>query len=177
LQGDLAAHGQRPQPWYARLAAILAILGLAALLALQYAWLAPQHLLARAPVARPWLERMSPWLDAASGVFGWAREPPRDLASIRVLERDIREHPARPGALLVRALFLNEASFAQRAPRVRLTLFDVTGVLLAQRVFEPAEYLHGEDPGLQVPSGSPIQLRLELLAPPTPAVSYQIEFL
>jgi hypothetical protein len=160
-----------------RLGAFLAVTGLVALLALQYAWLAPQELLARAPFARPWLERMGPWFDAASGVFGWKREPPRELASIRVLERDIREHPGQPGALLVRALFLNQAAFAQPAPRVRLTLFDVTGALLAQRVFEPAEYLQGEDPRVQVASGSSIQLRLELLAPPTPAVSYQIEFL
>jgi hypothetical protein len=177
LPGEPVARAQGHRPWYARLAAIFLALCLAGLLVFQYAWLAPADLLARAPFARPWLERASPWTGAASAVFGWAPQPPRDLTRIRVLERDVREHPGRPGALLVRALFLNEAPFAQRAPRVRLTFFDVTGALLAERVFEPAEYLQGEDPRLQVASGSPIQLGLELLAPSVPAVSYQIEFL
>ena len=55
---------------------------------------------------------------------------------------------------------------------MRLTLFDVNGAVLAQRVFAPEEYLTGDDP----PPG-PWPLRLELLAPESPAVSYQIEFL
>ena len=59
------------------------------------------------------------------------------------------------------------------------TLFEISDLpqnqkraVLAQRVFAPEEYLTGDDP----PPG-PWPLRLELLAPESPAVSYQIEFL
>ncbi len=173
LRADAERAGRRlPSGWQAAIQ-LSAALGLVALLAFQVAWLAPADLLARAPAVAPWLERLAPAFDRASGLLGWERgSTPRDLARIRIRERDIRDHPEQPGALLVQATLVNEASFQQPPPRVRLTLFDVNGAVLAQRVFLPAEYLAGEppQPGLW-------PLRLELLAPATAAVSYQIEFL
>lgn len=173
LRADVERAGRRlPSGWRAAIQ-LSAALGLVALLALQVAWLAPADLLARAPAAAPWLERLAPAFDRASGLLGWERaSTPRDLARIRVRERDIRDHPDQPGALLVQATLVNEALFQQPPPRVRLTLFDVNGAVLAQRVFSPGEYLAGDppEPGLW-------PLRLELLAPATAAVSYQIEFL
>lgn len=176
LQADLAAAARRASV-LGRFGRLLAVSVLLVLLVLQIAWLAPAQLLARAPFAQPWVERLGPWFDAASAAIGWERAPPRDLGRIRVLERDIREHPTWPGALLVHATLLNAASFRQPAPRVRLTLFDVNGAVIARRAFEPREYLAGGGPALEIPSAGLVQVRLELLAPASPAVSYQIEFL
>lgn len=176
LQADLAAAARRTSV-LRRVGRLLAVTVLLGLLVLQIAWLAPAPLLARAPFAQLWVERLGPWFDAASGAMGWERAPPRDLGRIRVLERDIREHPTWPGALLVHATLLNAASFRQPAPRVRLTLFDVNGAVIARRAFEPREYLAGGGPALEIPSAGLVQVRLELLAPASPAVSYQIEFL
>ena len=176
LQADLAGFRRR-RSVARRLGALVAIVALLGLLALQVAWLTPTELLTGAPFVRPWLDRLDPWLDVASSSLGWDRPPPRDPGRIRVLDRDIREHPARAGALLVHATLVNDASFAQSAPRVRLTLFDVNGGVLARRVFLPGEYLPAGDQGLEVARQGLIQVRLELLAPPAPAVSYQIEFL
>ena len=151
----------------------VAALGLVALLAFQLAWLAPAEVLARVPSARPWMAQLGPAFDRASALVGGERaSPPRDLGRIRVRERDIREHPQHPRALLVQATLVNDASFPQPPPRVRLTLYDVNGAVLAQRVFEPEEYLTGDPPS---PGLWP--LHLEVLAPESPAVSYQIEFL
>jgi hypothetical protein len=160
-----------------RVACAALSLALAALLAFQYAWLEPADLLARVPVVEPWVESLAPWFESASARLGWNRPAPRDLSRIRVVERDIREHPAHPGALLVRARLVNDAPFAQLAPEVRITLFDVNGAVLAERVFASAEYSPGADPARLLARGSALDLRLELLAPATPAVSYQIEFL
>ena len=173
LRADAEEAGRRLSPVWGGLLQSVAALGLVALLAFQVAWLAPAEVLARVPSARPWMDRMGPAFDQASALMGWERaSPPRDLGRIRVRERDIREHPQHPGALLVQATLVNDAPFPQPPPRVRLTLFDVNGAVLAQRVFAPEEYLTGDDP----PPG-PWPLRLELLAPESPAVSYQIEFL
>lgn len=173
LRADVERAGRGlPSAWRYAIQ-LSAVLGLVALLAFQVAWLAPADLLARAPAAAPWLERLAPAFDRASGLLGWERaSTPRDLARIRVRERDIRDHPDQPGVLLVQATLVNEAPFQQPPPRVRLTLFDVNGAVLAQRVFQPREYLAGEPPE---PGFWPF--RLELLAPATAAVSYQIEFL
>ncbi len=173
LRVDAERAGRRlPSAWAGALQGVAA-LALLALLGFQIAWLAPADVLARAPAAGPWLERLAPAFDRASGLLGWeGTPPPRDLARIRVRERDIREHPEHPGVLLVQATLVNEAPFRQAPPRVRLTLFDVNGAVLAQRVFLPPEYLAGESA-----EGDLWPLRLELLAPATAAVSYQIEFL
>ncbi|MCU0936203.1 MAG: zinc-ribbon domain-containing protein [Gammaproteobacteria bacterium] len=173
LRADAERAGRGlPSAWAAAFQGAVAVV-LLALLGFQVAWLAPADVLARAPGAGPWIERLAPAFDRASSLLGWERTPPpRDLGRIRVRERDIREHPDHPGALLVQATLINEAPFRQAPPRVRLTLFDVNGAVLAQRVFRPQEYLSGESA-----DGGLWPLRLELLAPATAAVSYQIEFL
>ncbi len=173
LRADAEEAGRRLSPVWAGLLQSVVALGLVALLAFQLAWLAPAEVLARVPSARPWMDQLGPAFDRASALVGWERaSPPRDLGRIRVRERDIREHPQHPGALLVLATLVNDAPFPQPPPRVRLTLFDVNGAVLAQRVFAPEEYLTGDPPS---PGLWP--LRLEVLAPESPAVSYQIEFL
>ena len=177
LRADLGLARRDRLPWPVRALQIPLALALVGLLAAQVAWLVPVDLLGRAPFLRPWLERMAPTFDAASAALGWDRPAPRDPGRIRVRDRDIREHPEHRGALLVRATLVNEASFPQPPPRVRLTLFDVNGAVLAQRVFLPSEYL---EPAGAVPvagAGIPWQLRLDVVAPPAPAVSYQIDLI
>lgn len=178
LARDLALLRPRRAPsWHVRLVRAAAVLVLLVLLVFQLAWLRPEAVLAWAPFAQPWLERAAPLLDAASASLGWARPVPRDTGRIRVTARDIREHPHRPGALLFNATLLNEAGFEQPPPRVRLTLFDVNGRVLARRAFGPAEYLHPAQALAALAPGAALQLRLEMVAPSAPAVSYQMELL
>lgn len=177
LARDLALLRPRRSPWYVRLAQSAAVLVLLVLLAFQLAWLRPEAVLAWAPFLQPWLQRAAPALEAASASLGWARPVPRDTGRIRVTERDIREHPHRPGALLFNATLLNEAGFEQPPPRVQLTLFDVNGRVLARRAFGPAEYLDPADAVAALAPGAALQLRLEMVAPSAPAVSYQLELL
>ncbi len=109
-------------------------------------------------------------LPCAPGEFSSAEQ-------IRLLERNVFTHPATPDALMVTGSFVNQAPFAQRPPEMLISLFDIRGNLIANRVFKPAEYLlERPDRGVIEPE-SPIQFRLEIVDPGTDALTYEFEFI
>ncbi len=104
--------------------------------------------------------------------------PLRDLRAIRIESRDVRSHPERPGALLVNATFVNTADFNQPYPVMRLRFTDIQGRVVAERQFQPAEYL---GPDIEVdrgmPPGVPIHIKLEIADPGEEAVSFEFDFI
>jgi hypothetical protein len=170
LQADLrrAARSPRRLRLVVQPATVLLLLVLALF---QYAWFQPRELLQRLPALRPWLEGAYARLDRPL-------PPPVDLEQVRLLSRAVRDHPTYALALQVSLTLVNEAAFVQPFPRLRLSLFDVNGGRIASRVFQPATYLDAAvSAAAGMPVGQPVQVRLDLLAPETPAVSYEFEFL
>ncbi len=96
---------------------------------------------------------------------------------IRLLERNVFTHPATDGALMVTGAFVNQAPFAQRPPDLLISLFDIQGNLIANRVFKPAEYLLDERNRSVIEPDVPVQFRLEIVDPGTDALTYEFEFL
>ena len=101
-----------------------------------------------------------------------------DLASIGIVERDVRRHPVAEDALLINVTFENRAAFIQPYPLFEVSFTDKAGSPVAMRRFSSAEYL-GED--INSESGlspeSPVQVVLEVVDPGTEAVSFQFGFL
>lgn len=101
-----------------------------------------------------------------------------DLAQIELLSRDVRSHPTIRDALLITATFINHAEFEQPYPKVGLQLSNLTGEVIAQRYFEPDEYLQNDIQrnslmGVDVP----VTMIMEVLDPGEETVSYRFEFL
>jgi len=95
---------------------------------------------------------------------------------IRMLERNVFTHPIANDALMVTGSFSNQAPFAQKLPDMLISLFDIQGKLIANRLFTPAEYLL-EGQGRRVfEPGATIQFRLEIVDPGTDALTYEFEF-
>ena len=95
---------------------------------------------------------------------------------IRLLERNVFTHPVAADALMVTGSFINEAPFAQKLPDMLISLFDVRGKLIANRLFTPAEYLlENKNRGVVRPQ-STVQFRLEIVDPGTDALTYEFEF-
>ncbi|KPK39248.1 MAG: hypothetical protein AMJ69_06140 [Gammaproteobacteria bacterium SG8_47] len=112
--------------------------------------------------------------------LGCTIELPRDVSRIVLVSRDVRLHPSVAGALLITATMNNEATFAQPCPDVELSLFDLTGTLVAQRRFAPLEYLdHAPEPGTtaMMQPNKPVRLRLEVRDPGQHAINYEFTFL
>lgn len=95
---------------------------------------------------------------------------------IRLLERNVFTHPVSSNALMVTGSFVNQAPFAQKLPNMLISLFDVKGKLIANRLFSSPEYLLADKNRRLMQPEKPIQFRLELVDPGTDALTYEFEF-
>jgi predicted Zn finger-like uncharacterized protein len=95
---------------------------------------------------------------------------------IRLLERNVFTHPVAKNALMVTGSFVNQAPFAQKLPGLLISLFDVQGKLIANRLFAPSEYLLDDKNRGVIKPDLPLQFRLEIVDPGTDALTYEFEF-
>ncbi|MDO5506477.1 MAG: DUF3426 domain-containing protein [Pseudoxanthomonas suwonensis] len=165
-----------PQPGFARRAPrnlrplhLLLIAGLALLFVLQWL-LADRERLAADARWRPVVAGLCAALPCS--VPAW-HEP----SALRMIERDIRADPARPGLLRVQARFRNDARWPQAWPHLQLSLADADGRRLAARVLQPAEYL-GEPPsaGERLAAGQEAAIAFDIVEPPGGVVAFSFAF-
>ena len=96
---------------------------------------------------------------------------------IKLLERNVFTHPVQASALMVTGSFVNQAIFDQKLPDLLVSLFDIQGNLIANRVFNPGEYLQTNKHRRIMASAKTIQFRLEISDPGTDALTYEFEFM
>ena len=143
---------------------ILATLG-------QFAWFNRDELLSRYPELMPWARKLCDRLQCEVIRF-------HDVSAIKLLNRDVREHPRYEEALLVNATMVNRAKIIQPFPKVQLGLFDTNGKLIAYRLFSPEDYL---DNSINIKNGmmpdTPVHFVLEVTGQTKGAVSFEFRFL
>ncbi len=146
---------------------LIALLGL--ILVGQVAYL-KRDVLAQVPSLRPAVAQLC-------ALTGCELPPLRDLSAIQIESRDVRSHPERPNALVVNATFVNTADFVQPFPVMRLRFTDIQGRVVAERQFQPREYL-GPDIDIErgMPPGVPIHITLEIADPGQEAVNFEFDF-
>lgn len=128
----------------------------------QLIWLGRNHL-ADLPALRPLLEAACERLGCRLPVF-------RDLQAIRVSDARVTSHPDYAEALLAVVVLDNGAPLAQPWPRLALTLTGADDSAIAERTFEPAEYLPAQrQADAQFASGAMVEVRLPLADPGTAA--------
>lgn len=121
--------------------------------------------------------RFRPWLAAACERLGCRLPPWQEPQAFRILTRDVRPHPSVPGALLITATFRNDAAWPQAWPRLQLSLQNLDGREVAQRRFDPAEYLGGPPAQPVLGAGQSASLTLEVVDPGREAIAFTFDFL
>ncbi len=140
----------------------MAIFGLIVLLLAQYLYFS-RHQLARHAELRPVL---SAFCAAVNGLAPCEIPLRRDINRIEVENRTVQPHPGAPNALLIHLTLANKARFAQPYPVLELSFTDLNANLIAQRRFQPGEYLErGVNIGNGMTPDIPLQVTLELAAP------------
>ncbi len=130
--------------------------------------------------ARSWVEL---WLPASVGWYTTlctrlACAQPPATSRIRLIARDVREHPQYRNALLVNATLVNEAAEPQPYPVIELRLHDAGGRVLGARRFAPTEYLDQSIAlGDGMPPARPVYIVLELGGDAATAASFEFTFL
>lgn len=119
---------------------------------------------------RPTLERLCEFANCKLPLL-------RDIAAVELRTRDVRTHPTVQGALLINAVLVNEAEFAQPFPDMEVKLSNLAGSPVASRRFSPPEYIDASvDLGRGMAPGTPIVIALELADPGQEAVNFEFEF-
>ena len=102
----------------------------------------------------------------------------KDISAIKLLNRDVRNHPLYEGSLLVNATMANKSETIQPFPLIQLALFNPGGKVIGYREFKPEEYLDGS---INISAGmmpdSPIHFVLEVGGSTEGAVSFEFHFL
>jgi len=164
LYGEPLPAQARPR----RIWSVLAALGALALLA-QLAWLEQARVEAWLPASRPLFATLCAHLDC---------RPAAPTAAVRLVARDVREHPQYRDALLVNATLVNEGATPEPYPTIELRLHDAGGRVLGARRFAPAEYL---DQSIVIadgmPPAQPVYIVMELGGDAAAAASFEFTFL
>lgn len=149
---------------------LLAILIIGAVLLGQLVYFRSNQLIDKFPAIQPLVEKFCTTIPCMySG--------PRDVSQIKLLSRDVRIHHKVDKALLISATFINRAPFKQPYPDITISLSDLSGAMVAQRRFTPAEYLGRlNNPFLLMPSGKPVHIELEVIDPGKDAVNFEFTF-
>ncbi|SHF69203.1 MJ0042 family finger-like domain-containing protein [Microbulbifer donghaiensis] len=124
------------------------------------------------------LSKQQPWRDLyakACPLLDCKLPPLEDLQAIHTSNLIVRSHPQLAGALVVDAVLLNTAPYAQPFPSLLLSFSDLKNQPVASRLFAPRDYLQGELAGRrQMPSGSPVHIAIEIVDPGSAAVNYEL---
>lgn len=100
------------------------------------------------------------------------------LDLIRNRNLHVQPHPQYSDALKVSVVLENTAPFAQPWPGLWLRFTDLQGRDVAQRVFQPDEYLDTRSLSIErMPPGQPMQIGLELAAPASRGVNYELRLI
>jgi predicted Zn finger-like uncharacterized protein len=151
-------------------AALLALnVLLAGLLALQYID-ANKVAFSRAP-------RLAPLMAVLCQVLECPVPERSELRNLTSRDLLVRSHPRYAGVLEVSFIFSNDAAVTQPFPALELGFSDANNRLIANRLFQPADYLQ---PELRQRSGIPaqatLQVILEIADPGSEAVNWTVAF-
>ncbi len=100
-----------------------------------------------------------------------------DTTKIKSQNLIVRSHPTARKALIIDAVIVNQAPFDQPFPNLALYFSDLNNNIIAQRLFEPTDYVAGEIKHWSaMPKGTPIHISIEILDPGKNAVNYSVGF-
>ncbi len=123
----------------------------------QYLWFVHRDRVLQNEHVRPWLERFC-------NVFLCTLPVTRDVSQFEMqVAPVVQKHPTVPNAIQVDATFVNRAPFPQPYPVVQLTFQNTGGQPIAQRRFQPTEYLRIPQVTDEMRPNGSIHIRLELV--------------
>ena len=99
------------------------------------------------------------------------------VQKVQLYSRDLHEHPGVEDALVLSAVLRNPEAIAQPYPVLEVSLTNQNNDIIAQRRFQPDEYLDSPDQGNgSFPAEALLPLLLEFTDPGPEATGYQLEF-
>jgi len=109
-------------------------------------------------------------------LLGMDAAPEWNPAEFRALKWEAVADPDQPGQLVVAVAFVNDASYAQPYPIIRVALQDRFGRPAGRHDFTPADYLESYSRGRRLPAGGRVQTTVEVPDREGRAEGFRIDF-
>ena len=120
----------------------------------------------------------TPYLEAFCEKVHCRYSGPRDTKQVELMSRDVRLHPKDKKALLISAAMINNANFAQPYPDIHIRLSDISGNIVAERIFNSKTYMGKlSSPFLLMKSKTPVHINFEVVDPGRDAINFEFTFL
>ena len=120
---------------------------------------------------------MRPFYQSFCGWFGCTVAEVHEPHRIRSRQVVVRSHPEAEDSIVVEAVIINDAPYAQAFPEIEIQFSDMNGRPVAARRFSREEYLSGDMEGeREIPAKTPIRISLNLVDPGRDAVNYIVLF-
>jgi predicted Zn finger-like uncharacterized protein len=108
---------------------------------------------------------LRPWLNLACETLGCVLPPYKDVPRIQIYDRTLHTLSGGENGFEFRLVFANQSNLPQAFPKLKLVLSEINGRTVAERIFEPPEYLAGQPGDALMPVGKPFEVRLLLAKP------------
>ena len=117
--------------------------------------------------------QIRPWLQYFNKTLNYPLPPYHNLNEFTAIGSSLQN--TRNNTYHLRASFINHAPFAQPLPQLQLTLRNLQGGILAQRIFKPQEYLSPTKPkNTLIQHNATLDIDLMLALPPSPIGGYEV---
>lgn len=99
-----------------------------------------------------------------------------NIAELELLRQKVFSHKTTEGALVVSVDVINNARYPQPYPVLSITMANSEGESVAQRDFEPADYLKNYTGNETLTAGKPTRINIDIVDPGEDALSFEMEF-
>ena len=100
-----------------------------------------------------------------------------DVASLKMIKRNVYSHPSTPNTLVINVSFRNEADFAQQLPVLQMVLSNRVGRVVAKQDFIPNYYMPNWREGVVIDAKQQLDVKLEVADPGQDAQNFEFHFL
>jgi predicted Zn finger-like uncharacterized protein len=99
-----------------------------------------------------------------------------DLAELELLRQKVYSHASIDNALVVSVDVVNNAHFPQPYPVLSITMANSSGEAVAERDFQPADYLENYTGEETLAAGKPTRINIDIVDPGEDAQSFEMQF-
>jgi len=117
--------------------------------------------------------QIRPWLTAISKVINKPLSPYKNAQELTTIGSSLTA--TEKGSYRLQVSFINHSNFSQDLPNLNLTLRNLHGGIVAQRIFTPKDYLSNNSAPALLTSNSTFDIDLLIAVPDLKVDGYQVE--
>jgi predicted Zn finger-like uncharacterized protein len=123
-----------------------------------------------------WSDTWGPLMKTACSLLPCDLKPKRALNKIRIVQNQVSPHTTKEKTLDIKILFVNEASFFQPYPVIKIIFSDKNGQSIYSKRFKPSFYLKSASNDESMPPNTEIQIQFDTKIEHSNALGFEFIF-